>query len=147
MPAKSKQPSRKGKEVPARCEPYDRRYDASPTGTASSCYTSSSTTAATGPSPPTEYDEPTGTAATKTATATATTTAVPAEVKKCKSIRSEGEVTLQGPLRIAGSVAAGGNATFNGDFDVRDRVEAYGAIEVNGNLVCEWVPLLFSFPR
>ncbi|GJC86465.1 hypothetical protein ColLi_09303 [Colletotrichum liriopes] len=126
MSPRSKQPSRKGKETPAQYGANDERYDVSPAGTIESHYASSSTTAATGPSPATDYGETLNTATT---TATAVT--------KSKSIRSEGEITLQGPFKVAGSVVAGGNVTLNGDFDVRDKVEAYGAVEVNGNLVCD----------
>ncbi|GKT44040.1 uncharacterized protein ColSpa_04221 [Colletotrichum spaethianum] len=126
MSPRSKQPSRKGRESPGQYETYDERHGVSPAGTTESYYASSSTTAAAGPSPATDYEE---TLNTTTTTTTAMT--------KSKSIRSDGEITLQGPLKIAGSVGAGGNVTFNGDFDVRDKVEAYGAVEVNGNLVCE----------
>ncbi|KAF6820461.1 hypothetical protein CSOJ01_00717 [Colletotrichum sojae] len=58
-------------------------------------------------------------------------------VLQSKSIRSEGEITLQGPIQVAGSVRSGGNVTLNGDFDVRDKVEAYGTVDINGNLVCD----------
>lgn len=111
--------SRKGKETAIQNDGYDEQYDVSSAGTTGSCYASSSTT--TGPGSSTGYEE----------------THETAPAPKSKPIRSEGEITLQGPLDVVGSVRAGGNIIFNGDFDVRDKVEAYGAIEVNGNLACE----------
>ena len=58
-------------------------------------------------------------------------------VRKSKTIRSDGEINLQGPMDIVGSVKSGSNVTFDGDFTVREKIEAYGAIDVNGNLVCK----------
>ncbi|KAI8278081.1 hypothetical protein K4K60_006518, partial [Colletotrichum sp. SAR11_57] len=108
----SKKSSRKGQES-TREHNYEEQY-ASPAGT-DSYYASSSTTAPTTADPGTPKQS----------------------VLKSKSIKSEGEITLQGPIEVAGSVKSGGNITFNGDFDVRDKVEAYGGIEVNGNLSCD----------
>ncbi|KAK1837846.1 hypothetical protein CCHR01_19530 [Colletotrichum chrysophilum] len=110
--SRSKKSSRKGQES-TREHNYEEQY-ASPAGT-DSYYASSSTTAPTTADPGTPKQS----------------------VLKSKSIKSEGEITLQGPIEVAGSVKSGGNITFNGDFDVRDKVEAYGGIEVNGNLSCE----------
>ncbi|KAJ0325899.1 hypothetical protein Brms1b_000113 [Colletotrichum noveboracense] len=110
--SRSKKSSRKGQES-TREHNYEEQY-ASPAGT-DSYYASSSTTAPTTADPGTPKQS----------------------VLKSKSIKSEGEITLQGPIEVAGSVKSGGNITFNGDFDVRDKVEAYGGIEVNGNLSCD----------
>jgi cytoskeletal protein CcmA (bactofilin family) len=51
-------------------------------------------------------------------------------VRKSKTIKSDGQVTLQGPLDIVGSVKSGSNVTFNGDFNVREKIEAYGSIDI-----------------
>jgi hypothetical protein len=57
-------------------------------------------------------------------------------VKKKKSIKSETSVELKGPMEVDGSVKSMGAVTFTGDFSVRDRIEAYGDIDINGNLSC-----------
>lgn len=56
--------------------------------------------------------------------------------RRSGSIRSEGRLNLQGPLDVAGSVR-GRSLTFNGEFIVSDRIEAYGGIDINGNMTCE----------
>lgn len=56
--------------------------------------------------------------------------------RRSGSIRSEGSLNLQGPLDVAGSVK-GRSLTFDGDFIVSDSIEAYGSIDINGNMTCE----------
>lgn len=56
--------------------------------------------------------------------------------RRSRSIRSEGNLELRGPLDVAGTVK-GRSLTFEGDFIVSDRIEAYGSIDVNGNMTCE----------
>ena len=56
--------------------------------------------------------------------------------KRKKNISSDKSLQLKGPMEIAGSVKAGGGITFNGDFTVGERMEAYGNIELNGNMTC-----------
>lgn len=57
--------------------------------------------------------------------------------RRSRSIRSERELNLRGPLDIAGSVKSGSSISFNGDFIVREKVDAYGAIDMNGSIRCE----------
>ncbi|KAH7328564.1 hypothetical protein B0I35DRAFT_417748 [Stachybotrys elegans] len=57
--------------------------------------------------------------------------------KRSASIRSEGQLDLQGPLEIVGSVKSGRGIKFEGDFVIRDKLDAYGSIEINGNLSCD----------
>lgn len=63
-------------------------------------------------------------------------------VKRKKSVKSETSIELKGPMEVDGSVKSGAGITFSGDFAVRDRIEAYGNIDVNGNLNCKYVPTL-----
>lgn len=66
-----------------------------------------------------------------------------AVVKKKKSIKSETSIDLRGPLEVDGSVKSMASIKFDGDFAVRDRVEAYGDVGVHGTLNCRFVtPLL-----
>lgn len=57
-------------------------------------------------------------------------------VRKRKSIKSEASIEIVGPMEVDGSVKSMGAVTFTGDFSVRDRIEAYGDIDVNGSLTC-----------
>lgn len=54
--------------------------------------------------------------------------------QRSRSVKSDGELDLQGPLDIAGSVKSGGSINFEGDFIVRDKIDAYGAININGSV-------------
>jgi cytoskeletal protein CcmA (bactofilin family) len=58
--------------------------------------------------------------------------------KKKKSIKSEEALELRGPLEVDGSVKSMASVSFvgGGEFAVRDRVEAYGNLEVEGVLSC-----------
>lgn len=60
-------------------------------------------------------------------------------VKRKKSVKSDSSIELKGPMEVDGSVKSGAGVTFNGDFAVRDRIEAYGNIDVNGSLNCKYV--------
>lgn len=51
-------------------------------------------------------------------------------------MRSEGDVSLQGPLDVAGSVKSGRSITLSGDFTIDDKMEAYGSIDIHGNVTC-----------
>jgi hypothetical protein len=64
-----------------------------------------------------------------------------ATFKKRKSVKSDASVELRGPMEVDGSVKSMGGITFSGDFSVRDRIEAYGNIDINGNLTCKYVVL------
>lgn len=57
-------------------------------------------------------------------------------VRKTRSIRSEDAVSLQGPLDVMGSIKSGRNITLKGDFTVEDKIEAYGSIDIAGNVNC-----------
>ena len=57
-------------------------------------------------------------------------------VRKSRSVRSEGDVSLQGPLDVAGSVKSGRSITLSGDFTIDDKMEAYGSIDIHGNVTC-----------
>jgi hypothetical protein len=59
-------------------------------------------------------------------------------VRKRKSVKSEASVELVGPMEVDGSVKSMAAVTFTGDFSVRDRIEAYGDIDVNGSLTCRY---------
>jgi hypothetical protein len=61
-----------------------------------------------------------------------------AGVRKRKSIKSETSIEVVGPMEVDGSVKSMGAVTFTGDFSVRDRIEAYGDIDVNGSLTCRY---------
>jgi cytoskeletal protein CcmA (bactofilin family) len=56
--------------------------------------------------------------------------------KRSRSIKTDDSVDLQGPLEVEGSVKSGGNIGFHGDFVVREKIDAYGAIHINGSLNC-----------
>lgn len=62
-------------------------------------------------------------------------------VKKRKGIKSEASIELMGPMEVDGSVKSMGAVTFTGDFSVRDRIEAYGDIDVNGSLTCRYASI------
>lgn len=59
-------------------------------------------------------------------------------VRKRKSIKSEASIEIMGPMEVDGSVKSMGAVTFTGEFSVRDRIEAYGDIDVNGSLTCRY---------
>ncbi len=63
-------------------------------------------------------------------------------VRKTKSVKSEDDIVLQGPLDIRGSVKSGRSITLNGDFTIDDKMDAYGAIDISGNVNCGYVSLL-----
>ncbi|KAI9166686.1 hypothetical protein HJFPF1_02800 [Paramyrothecium foliicola] len=58
------------------------------------------------------------------------------QFKRSRSIRSDDPLDLQGPLEIEGSVKSGGSINLQGDFVVRDKIDAYGAIHMNGSISC-----------
>jgi uncharacterized protein (DUF342 family) len=58
-------------------------------------------------------------------------------IKKRNSINSDTSLELNGPMEVTGSVRSGGALTFTGDFSVGERIEAYGDIDVNGNMTCK----------
>ncbi|KAL6692565.1 hypothetical protein J3F84DRAFT_351493 [Trichoderma pleuroticola] len=58
-------------------------------------------------------------------------------VKKSKSIKSEDEINVQGPLEVAGSVQSGRGINFQGSISVRGPIDAYGNITTNGELSCQ----------
>ena len=66
----------------------------------------------------------------------------PASPAQRKSIKSNQAITLQGPMEVDGCVKSMASIQFDGDFAVRDKIEAYGNIDVNGNLNCMYVPSL-----
>lgn len=61
----------------------------------------------------------------------------PPAFKRSKGVKSESELSLKGPLDIHGSVKSGGSIDFDGDFFIRDKIDAYGAITINGNVSAE----------
>ncbi len=62
-------------------------------------------------------------------------------VKKKKSIKSNSALDLVGPMEVDGSVKSMGAISFAGDFAVREKIEAYGNIDVNGNMNCMYAAL------
>lgn len=61
----------------------------------------------------------------------------PINVKKSKSIKSEEEISIQGPLEVAGSVQSGRGINFQGCISVRGPIDAYGNITTNGEMSCQ----------
>jgi len=57
--------------------------------------------------------------------------------KRSKSVKSDHEVTLNGPVEVAGSVKSGSSINLNGDVIIREKLDAYGAIGLNGSIRCE----------
>jgi hypothetical protein len=57
--------------------------------------------------------------------------------KRSKSVKSDHEITLNGPLDVVGSVKSGSSINLNGDVIVREKLDAYGSIGLNGNITCE----------
>ena len=57
--------------------------------------------------------------------------------KRSKSVKSEHEVTLNGPVEVAGSVKSGSSINLNGDVIIREKLDAYGSIGLNGSIRCE----------
>lgn len=66
--------------------------------------------------------------------------------RRSRSIKSDDPLEIQGPLDIQGSVKSGGSINFNGDFIVKDKIDAYGGITMNGNVSCESVSHLHLQP-
>jgi hypothetical protein len=64
--------------------------------------------------------------------------------KKKKSIKSDASVDIKGPMEVDGSIKSMGAVTMTGDFIVRDRVEAYGNIDLDGNMTCRYVPMFIT---
>ncbi|KAJ4144719.1 hypothetical protein LMH87_003591 [Akanthomyces muscarius] len=58
------------------------------------------------------------------------------DYQRSRSIHSEQSLELTGPLDVAGSIKAR-NISFGGDFIVSDAIDAYGDIEINGNMTAE----------
>lgn len=58
------------------------------------------------------------------------------DFQRCRSIHSEHSLELTGPLDVAGTIKAR-NILFGGDFIVSDTIDAYGDIEINGNMTAE----------
>ncbi len=63
------------------------------------------------------------------------------DYQRSRSIHSEQSLELTGPLDVAGSIKAR-NISFGGDFIVSDAIDAYGDIEINGNMTAEYVTFL-----
>lgn len=59
------------------------------------------------------------------------------QLKRTRSIKSEEELQLSGPLDIVGSVTSGRGIGFEGKFAVRGSIDAYGDIKTKGDMVCE----------
>ncbi|OAR01048.1 hypothetical protein LLEC1_02903 [Akanthomyces lecanii] len=58
------------------------------------------------------------------------------EYQRSRSIHSEQNLELTGPLDVAGTIKAR-NIVFEGDFIVSDTIDAYGDVEINGNMTAE----------
>ncbi|SPJ81855.1 uncharacterized protein FTOL_09260 [Fusarium torulosum] len=66
-----------------------------------------------------------------------TTYANPPAYKRSRSVKSDHEVNLNGPIEVVGSVKSGSSINLNGDVIVREKVDAYGALGLNGSIRCE----------
>jgi cytoskeletal protein CcmA (bactofilin family) len=58
----------------------------------------------------------------------------PQGFRRSRSVKSDSELSLEGPLDVHGSVKSGGSIVFDGDFVIRDKIDAYGAITINGSV-------------
>lgn len=57
--------------------------------------------------------------------------------KRSKSVKSDHEITLNGPVEVVGSVKSGSSISLNGDVIIREKLDAYGGIGLNGSIRCE----------
>lgn len=57
--------------------------------------------------------------------------------KRARSVKSDEPLDLRGPLEVAGSVRSGRSINLEGDFIIRDKIDAYGDIVMNGSVSCE----------
>jgi cytoskeletal protein CcmA (bactofilin family) len=61
----------------------------------------------------------------------------PKNLKRSRSISSDDEINVQGPLEVAGSVQSGRGINFQGNVSVRGAVDAYGNITTRGEMSCQ----------
>lgn len=59
------------------------------------------------------------------------------DFRRSQSIHTENSLELTGPLDVAGTIQAR-NIYFDGDFIVSDAIDAYGNIELDGNMTAEY---------
>lgn len=59
------------------------------------------------------------------------------DFERSTSIHTEHNLQLTGPLDVAGTISAR-NIKFSGDFIVSDTIDAYGNIDINGNMTAEY---------
>ncbi|RGP78107.1 polymer-forming cytoskeletal domain-containing [Fusarium longipes] len=57
--------------------------------------------------------------------------------KRSRGVKSDHEITINGPVDVAGSVKSGSSINLNGDVIVREKLDAYGAIALNGSIRCD----------
>ncbi|KAF5027243.1 hypothetical protein F66182_659 [Fusarium sp. NRRL 66182] len=57
--------------------------------------------------------------------------------KRSRSIKSDHEIDLNGPIDVAGSVKSGSSINLNGDVIIREKTDAYGGISFNGSIRCD----------
>ncbi|KAM0562144.1 hypothetical protein ACHAPJ_002588 [Fusarium lateritium] len=57
--------------------------------------------------------------------------------KRSRSIKSDHEINLNGPVEVVGSVKSGSSINLNGDVIVREKLDAYGGIGLNGSIRCD----------
>ncbi|KAF7543992.1 hypothetical protein G7Z17_g10311 [Cylindrodendrum hubeiense] len=55
---------------------------------------------------------------------------------RSRSVRDDGQVDLLGPIDVDGSVKSGSGVTLTNDIIIREKLEAYGAIYINGSVSC-----------
>lgn len=58
------------------------------------------------------------------------------DFRRSRSIHTESNLDLVGPLDVAGSIRAR-SIYFDGDFIVSDTIDAYGNIQIDGNMTAE----------
>ncbi|KAF5546258.1 polymer-forming cytoskeletal domain-containing protein [Fusarium napiforme] len=63
--------------------------------------------------------------------------ASPPAFKRSRSIKSDHEIDLNGPIEVVGSVKSGSSISLNGDVIVREKVDAYGSLGLNGSIRCD----------
>ncbi|CZR48814.1 uncharacterized protein FPRO_03865 [Fusarium proliferatum ET1] len=57
--------------------------------------------------------------------------------RRSKSIKSDYEINVNGPIEVIGSVKSGSSVTLTGDVIVREKVDAFGSLLLSGSIRCD----------
>lgn len=66
---------------------------------------------------------------------------IPPGYRRSRSVKSDHQVDLLGPIYVDGSIKSGSGVNLTSDVMVREKLEAYGAIFINGSLNCGLVDI------